>query len=114
MWDSIDFSHGSHGLLISVAVLLFLNLFGFMAKFIFDNIRKKAEFSQKHMILLNDSLNKASASMDKLTIRIEALERDFKDIEKMKADQKRLYLIMKHIAKDDWQEIKRLFFDDEL
>lgn len=111
--ESLDFDHGSRGLLISVIVMLGLNLFVWMCKFIYNVLRQRSAASIKSLNELKDKLQEAIIAMNGLQMRIKELEDELKGFHKLKDDMKRMKLVIKTIAKDQWNDIKELFYDDD-
>lgn len=112
MLEGLDYSHGSQGILISIAIILIFQLLLFLTRFFIRSFRKKSDLTIIAINNLSEKLTHAINTMNDLQKRIKELEDELKGYQKLREDMKKMKMVIKIISKDQWNEIKEIFYDD--
>lgn len=104
---------GVPALLASIVIILALHLLTRVAEFLWGFVKKKSELSEQSINRLATSLEANTKAVEKLDLRIREAEETIAEIPKFKQDLRRLFTAVKHIAGEEWVEIRKSILEDE-
>lgn len=110
----IDSEHGIAALLASIAVVLCLHLVLGIGKLVLTAFKKKVEKSDTEITQISLALHQNTEAVRELRIQIGVLERELKDMHKVKVDTQRLFSAVKIMAGKKWVEIRKAIAADNL
>ncbi len=113
MTTFLDTEHGIPTLLASIAVILALNLFAKIGEFLWGFVKKKAEISEQSIEKLTAALQVNTQAVQNLDHLIAEGEQTISEIPKFKQGLRRLFVAVKHIAGDEWTDVRKIIMDDE-
>lgn len=96
----------SETVLPALVVILALNLFTSIGKFLFEIFKKKSDLSEKNISELTAALHENSKA-------VEELKSVVMEFPKFKKDLRRLFAVAKRMAGDEWNGILKEIVEEE-
>lgn len=113
MIEKLLMNLGEGSVIIGIFLILAFRLIFEVVLFLWNLAKKKNELSEKSIKELTTALEHNTKSVEKLDLRIYQAEKMINDFPKLKLDVRRLFTAIKHVAGDDWNEIRKSILDDE-
>lgn len=102
----LDTTHGTSTLLASLVIIMALHLFFKIGEAVWNYLKKKSELSEQ-------SVTGLTAAVLKLESRLEKIEKELSVIPKLRLDLRRIFIAVKQLAGDNWEEIKKLIMEED-
>jgi hypothetical protein len=83
-----------------------------VVKFIFEQLKKKNELSEKSIESLTNALQSNTLMMSRLEARISEAERNLAELPKFKLDVRRVFTAVRLLAGENWDDIRKVIMDE--
>lgn len=100
-------------LLASIVVVMGLHLLFKVGEFLWEMLKKKTEVSEKSIENLTGALQKTTEAVRRLDDRLVEIEKDLSQMPKIRLDLRRMFSAIKHLAGENWKEIREIIMEDQ-
>ena len=97
----------------ALVIMLGLLLLSSVGKFVFGLLKKKTDISDEAIKSLTDAMNKNTVAINDLKKDFDNIEDRLSEVKKLKKDLRRFYIGFKMLSADRWPEISKAIQEDE-
>lgn len=114
MLEKIVQGENVYSVLTGILTMMCLHLLFQLGKFVWEMWKKKSEVTDKNIQKLVLAMDTNTKAVQDLAHDIVDVKGELSQIPKFKKDLSRLFTAIKHLAGDEWPEIRKAIMEDEL